>query len=235
MRSKWTARSFAKIAALFLLLAALALFLYGFKGYYDAGRDSPALVARADRLIAANRGAAGLGPGRLERLLLVEDPGFWTHNGVDLTTPGSGLTTLTESLAKRLAFAHFRPGIGKIRQIGYAMGLERRLSKPQIVALFLDTAEMGPGRNGWMRGFYNASLETYGRPVAALDERQFLSLVAVLIAPRSFKLQGRDPRLQERVGRIERLVLKRCRPENLRDVWLEGCAGPPAEAGASAG
>lgn len=73
----------------------------------------------------------------------MEDPGFAEHDGVDFSTPGAGLTTITQSAAKRLAFETFRPGIGKIRQTGYAMGLESRLSKDQILALWLDTLEMG--------------------------------------------------------------------------------------------
>jgi monofunctional biosynthetic peptidoglycan transglycosylase len=214
----------AKLIAGGLALLIAGLFLYGAKGYYDAVSAAPALAARADRLIAANRGMEGLGPGRIGLLLTVDDPGFWHHKGVDMTTAGAGMTSMTQSLSKRLAFKHFQPGLGKIRQTGYALGLERRLSKPQIVALFLDTAQMGYGPKGWMKGFYTASREIYGRPPAALDRGQFLTLVAVMIAPARFDLRRPDAALGERVARIDRLLSGRCRPSGLRDVWLEGCA-----------
>jgi len=214
-----------KFAAAILLMWLVALLLYGAKGYTDAVRAGPSLAKRADRLIAAGHGAAGLGPGRIEILLEVEDPGFWRHGGIDMSTPGAGRTSITQSLSKRLGFDRFRPGLRKIRQSGYALGLERGLSKPQILALFLDTAEMGPGRNGrWVKGFYTASLDHFGRLPAALEQKQFLALLAVMVAPREFSLGRPDPALDERVARIERLIAHQCRPNGHNDVRLEGCA-----------
>lgn len=197
---------------------------YGAKGYIDALSDSDALRTRADTLIAEGRGGAALGAERLAILLKVEDPGFAGHSGVDLSTPGAGLTTITQSAAKRLAFDKFRPGIGKVRQTGYALGLERRLSKEQILALWLDTLEMGHGPDGWMTGFFTASSTVYGRPPSELSNADFMRLVAVLIAPASYSLTRADAGLDERVGRIERLVSGACSPAGFRDVWLEGCS-----------
>lgn len=213
-----------KAVVMIAIVVAASLLLYGAKGYYDAVRDSGALANRADRLIAANRGAESLGPGRIDQLLMVEDPGFWTHSGVDFSTPGAGMTTMTQSLSKRLAFERFTPGLPKIRQTGYAMGLESRLTKPQIIALWLERADMGRGPSGWMKGFLEASRQVYGRPVGEISEREFLTLVAVPIAPGTYNLRKPDAGLNERVDRIERLIAHQCRPLGLRDVWLEGCA-----------
>lgn len=215
-----------KILLVLVFVLAVATLVYGAEGYFSAIGDSETLRARADRLIAEKRGAADLGPGRIEQLLQVDDPGFWHHGGADFSTPGAGLTTITQSLAKRVGFDHFRPGIRKIRLIGYAMGLEQKLSKQQIIALYLDTVGMGFGKNGWITGFYRASLDIYGQPVAAIDQRKFLSLVAVTIAPRKYRLNRPDAALTERVDRIERMISRRCRPRDMRDVWLEGCALP---------
>lgn len=221
----WRMGKLAKLLAGVLALLLVGILLYGAKGYYDAISAAPTLAARADRLIAANRGMQALGADRATLLLAVQDPGFERHRGVDMRTPGAGMTSVTQSLSKRLAFDHFRPGIRKIRQTGYALGLERRLSKPQILALFLDTAEMGRGPNGWMKGFFSASREIYGRSPAELDRRQFLSLVAVMIAPGRFDLRRPDAALSERIARIERLLAGQCRPSGVRDVWLKDCAG----------
>lgn len=49
------------------------------------------------------------------------------------------------------------PGIAKFRQTGYALGLERKLSKAQILALRLDAQEMGKGPEGWIAGFHKAA------------------------------------------------------------------------------
>jgi hypothetical protein len=199
------------------------LSVYGGNGYWDALSDAEGLRARADELIAQGRGGDSLGGNHRALLLAVEDPNYSEHSGVDFTTPGAGLTTITQSAAKRLAFEEFHPGLGKIRQTGYALGLESRLSKEQILALWLDTLEMGKGPNGWMVGFYTASSTIYGRPPAELSQTEFIRLVAVLIAPTSYDLTRSDARLDERVGRIERLVTGKCAPLGFRDVWLDGC------------
>lgn len=217
-----------QIVAGVLVILAGCLTAYAFDGYRDAIEKAPDLARRADRLIAAGRGPDALGPGRFALLLRVQDPNFLKHNGMDGTAPGAGLTTMTQSLSKRLAFTRFRPGIGKIRQSAYALGLERKLTKAQIAALWIDTVELGRGPRGWMIGFFPASREVFGRTPAALSQRQFLAMVAVLIAPGQLRLAQPDARLRERIGRIERLLAGRCRPLGARDVWLRGCADRPA-------
>ncbi|MEP3275514.1 MAG: transglycosylase domain-containing protein [Stappiaceae bacterium] len=207
-----------------LLAASIVLFgIYGVIGWYDAINDTETLQRRADAIIAGNRGGDSLPPDRLNILLLVQDPGFYAHSGVDLHTPGAGLTTLTQSISKRLAFDSFTPGIGKIRQTGYALGLDSRLTKEQQIALFLETAEMGQSRQGWITGFHNASEHFFGAPPQEISEENFLTLVAVLIAPGTLKLAEPSDRLRERVRRIARLSRGECKASALNDVWLEGC------------
>lgn len=209
-----------------LAIATLAavLLAYGAKGYLDAALNAESLRHRAEELIAKGRGSADLGPERLEQLLRIEDPAFRKHIGVDFSTAGAGATTISQSVSKRLAFKQFRPGIGKIRQTGYALGLEQNLTKDQILGLWLDTLEMGRGPDGWMTGFFATSETIYGHPPAGVTETEFLTLVAVLIAPGSFDLWGHDPDLAVRVGRIRRLLADECAPRDHGDIWLEGCA-----------
>lgn len=210
--------------AILVLLLMGGGIAYGISGYLAARSDASRLAKQADFLIQSHRGGGDLGPGRAEQVLLVDDPGYSAHNGVDLSTDGAGLTTLTQSVGKRVGFANFKPGFRKIRLVGYAMGLESKLTKQQILALYLNTVWMGRGPKGPMAGYFDASLAIYGRQPAELNSREFLTLVAVPIAPRSFNLVQPNPKLRERVRRIERLVQKQCRPNGLRDVWLTGCA-----------
>lgn len=212
-----------KYAGIVVALLFVDLVGYGAKEYWVALSDAEGLRARADAVIAQGRGGNSLGAAHRAILLAVEDPKFSTHPGVDFSTPGAGLTTITQSAAKRLAFEKFHPGIGKIRQTGYALGLESRLSKEQILALWLETLEMGNGPNGWTVGFHSASSAIYGRPPAELTEAEFIRLAAVLIAPASYDLVRSDARLDERTARIQRLVAGTCAPAGFSDVWLEGC------------
>jgi len=125
------------IGALLIVLATFG-WLAG-KGWRDARVMAPELAARADALIADGKGWQMFGATRRKWFLIVEDPTFDTHEGIDLTTPGAGITTVTQSLAKRVAFDEFRPGIAKLRQSVFAMSLERVLTKEQILALWAET------------------------------------------------------------------------------------------------
>ncbi|MCV6593926.1 MAG: transglycosylase domain-containing protein [Silicimonas sp.] len=197
---------------------------YGAIGYRDAVRQAVAYSDRADALIAGGRGPDDLGTEQLRQLILVQDPGYLDHAGVDLFTAGAGLTTISQSLAKRLGFDRFRPGIRKIRQTGFAIGLETLLTKTQILALWLETVEMGRGPEGWMTGFFLASESIYGRAPAELTDQEYHRLLAVLIAPGRFRLLEDDEELNDRASRIARLASGACRPQNHGDVWLDGCA-----------
>ena len=212
------------VIIILLVAPVVAGLLYGGKGYVDAVAASDALEKRADAIIAEGRGGSGLGDERLRQLLLVQDPAFETHSGIDLSSPGAGLTTISQSVSKRLAFETFKPGIGKLRQTGYAFGLESRLSKDRILALWLETLEMGRGPQGWMTGFYQASEAVYGKAPPQLTDEQYFRLLAVLIAPGKYDLLSDDSDLAERVRRISRLVTGACTPFENGDVWLEGCS-----------
>lgn len=216
-----------RAALTFVAVAAFgALAAYAHGGWRDASADAVRLRAEARSIIADGRGPESLGEERLSILLLVEDPNFNNHNGVDLNTPGAGATTITQSLSKRLAFKSFRKGLPKIRQTAFALSLEHHLSKQEILALALDRAPMGPGPKGKGRvtGFHRASEVFFGAAPSSIDEFDFLALVAVLIAPDALSLAKPSVKRDERVRRIRGLVSGKCAPLSHRDVWLDGCA-----------
>ncbi|WP_082817861.1 transglycosylase domain-containing protein [Thalassospira sp. MCCC 1A02491] len=212
-----------RVTIVFAICTFFGLVGYGGSGWLDARSDSEVLALQADNLIADGFGPEALGSERLKWLLAIEDPDFYGHNGIDVFTAGAGKTTLTQSLAKRLAFDDFRPGIGKIRQTGYALGLEQELTKEQILSLFLKTAEMGNGPNGWMVGFFEASQVLYGYAPGSITRDEFLRLVAVLIAPSRLHLLKPNDELIDRVERIDKLLRNECSPKANKDVWLSEC------------
>jgi monofunctional biosynthetic peptidoglycan transglycosylase len=198
-----------------LLAAAVAAALLGLVGY-EAISVALARVATPEIFApyeaATDNGAtppAGLSSERIETLLKVQDPSFWTHGGVDWSAPLA--TTVTQSVVKRLYFDDFEPGFAKIRQTLIAQFAVGPLtSKNAQLAAFID-----------VNGFDAASRKWFGKPLAELDDEEFLSLVASNNNPNDYA-----PGTQangERMRRIERYLAGLCQRQGFADVWLEGC------------
>ncbi|MFK7993284.1 MAG: transglycosylase domain-containing protein [Granulosicoccus sp.] len=102
--------------------------------------------------------------------------------------------------------------------------MERHLSKDQILALFLDTGSLEPGPDGWMTGFFKASVEVYGALPAEVSDEQFVNLIAALIAPSKLTIFPTNQALKQRSRRIEKHLNGNCAPIGNSDVWFEQCA-----------
>jgi membrane carboxypeptidase/penicillin-binding protein len=78
---------------------------------------------------------------RLAMLLKVENPGFYSHRGVDFSTRGAGMTSITQSLVKRFYFDEFKPGFPKLEQSLIArFVLDPAMSKRAHLESFLNEA-----------------------------------------------------------------------------------------------
>lgn len=224
-----TIKFWLKLLGYFLLfLLAIALF-YGAGGWYQARNDANELRQIVKDMVDNQLGINDLGisqsgGSRSSFIIIVEDPNFLSHNGVDFSTAGAGATTITQSLAKRLAFNNFKPGYQKIRQTGYALGLETALEKNEIFILFLNTAHMGPYPTGWIKGFHRASKLQYRKAAAEISDEEFIALLSVMIAPAELRLDKPNAKRDERIERITKLLSDQCAPLDHGDVWLEGCA-----------
>jgi hypothetical protein len=184
---------------------------------------TPEIVREAEASATDPLDPSELPVGRIEDLLAVEDPGFRTHHGIDVSTPGAGWTTIPQGLAKDLYFEAFRPGpIAKLEQSLAALVLDARVPKERLLRLFLGTAYLGETPAGPVHGFEPAARVWLGKDVRDLDRREFLSLVAMVVGPNEYGVGSE--RGAERVARIERLLAGECRPAGWRDVTYEACA-----------
>ena len=162
---------------------------------------------------------------RIDALLKVNDPGFYRHHGLDFSTPGQGMTTLTQSLVKHMYFKRFHPGFAKIDQDLIArFVLDPAMSKSDQLEAFINYSYFGHPGDRDVVGFADAARTYYGKDLTQLNDRQFLSLVAMLNAP-----DGLDPRRHaaanaERVDRIQRLLAGTCKPRSWADVDYPDCA-----------
>ena len=167
---------------------------------------------------------SALTPERKDILLRIEDPAFYSHKGIDISSPGQGMTTITQGLVKFLYFAPFRPGFAKIEQSLIArFVLNRHLSKDQQLALFINQAYLGKHNGKQVRGFAAASKAYFGKLFEQLSRDEFIGLVGMLIGPNIVR-PDRPKAFKERVARIKAFLAGKCQPTGVFDPAYEGCA-----------
>ncbi len=188
-------------------------------GYAQTPKLIAARAANAEMTLAADRLSAEY----LHILLTVEDPNFFSHSGIDLRTPGAGLTTITQALAKELYFEQFRPGLAKLKQSLLALALNQRVGKWEQLDLFINTAYFGSHAGKSVNGFATAARDYFNKEFAALAREEYLALVAMIIAPNDHSVATHPAENARRVRRLERLLRGECKPSGLRDVYYENC------------
>ena len=210
---RWAAVLFAGLLLLLVAYEAFAL--------WRAKQRTPQVLAEAAK---GELRLADIPPRRLAMLLKVEDPGFYRHRGVDFSTPGAGMTTITQSLVKRFYFERFEPGFAKLEQSLIARFiLHPVMPKKAQLKAYLNHSHFGWREGRPVVGLAAAARVYYRRELAQLSDRQFLSLVAMLMAPRDLDPLRKPAANAERVRRIEAMLAGRCAPQGLRDVAYESC------------
>ena len=154
-------------------------------------------------------------PEFVDRLIEIEDRRFFAHPGVDVFAIAralrqaamrgrivSGASTITMQTA-RLLEPRPRTISSKIIEIFRALQIERRLSKDEILSLYLTLAPYG----GNIEGVRAASLLYFGKDPAALSVSEQALLIALPQAP-----EARRPDRHRRAARtaaravVERLI-----------------------------
>lgn len=149
--------------------------------------------------------------------LAAEDARFFEHGGVDPQAVGraalhnliggsarQGGSTLTQQLAKRMLIEQ-RPDptlSRKLSEVVLALELEHRLSKEQILQLYLDEVYLGAGAEG----LDDAAERYFGKPVGALSLAEG-ALLATLPASPTAHSPITDPQgaLQRRAHVLQRM------------------------------
>ena len=135
---------------------------------------------------------AEVDPDYIAQLIAYEDKRFYSHPGVDpialaravldaITTGEirSGGSTLTMQVARLLEAGTTGRWQGKLRQIRVALALEMRLSKQEILDIYLTRAPFG----GNLEGVRAASLSYFGKEPRRLTTAEAAILVALPQAP----------------------------------------------------
>lgn len=234
----------ATLLAAVLLVSGAGLVLWAtLPDVTPLARENPARTAYIDAYLDARArdGAPAnlrwtwvdgraISPHLKRAVLVAEDIDFFSHDGFDTHEIGQavrtgweertfprGASTLTMQLARNLYLSPARTPWRKATEALVTRRLEAALSKDRILEIYLNVVEFGPG----IYGAEAASRHYFGRPAAALDERQAAQLAAVLPRP-SVWHPGRDSRgYRAAVDRILR------RMEKAQFLWRRIGATPP--------
>ena len=205
--------------------AALALGVYLGARVIEQQTAAPAAVAAI--IADMDPRIDALPQRRLDIVVRVEDPTFWTNDGIDMSTPGAGQTTLSQGLGKRIFFRRFSPGPAKLGKLELMVltrfALTPKVSKRDIVRAALANAYLGRGPKGPVVGVAEGARRWFGKELDQLSEAEFIGLIAMLPAPNNLDPLNHPDANAERVARIERLLIDACTPLDVNDVALKGC------------
>lgn len=167
--------------------------------------------------------AADVDPGFAAALMAYEDKRFYDHSGVDIRAMVravgqavwngrviSGGSTITMQVARLLEEGTTGQVSGKLRQMRVAWALERRLTKDQILGLYLSLAPYG----GNLEGIRAATLSYFGKEPRRLTPAEIALLVAI---PQSPETRRPDRHLASATKARDR-VLARAQRDGLIDT-----------------
>ena len=198
------------LTTIFLFIGAFAIWVVSLEPLplAQARQVSTTIVDRNGKLLRAYAMTDGrwrlpvdaktsVDPGYLKLLLAYEDRRFRSHAGVDpfalgraafqLVTRGrivSGGSTITMQLARLMEPRRERSVYAKLRQMVRAVEIERRLTKDQILDLYLALAPFG----GNLEGVRAASIAYFGKEPKRLTLAEAALLVALPQSPERRRL-----------------------------------------------
>ena len=163
--------------------------------------------------------AQGWGPWLPRAVLSAEDQRFMEHNGFDLAAlqnawranqgDGAGLyggSTLSQQLAKLIYTGGERHALRKLRELLYAVELDRTLGKARVLDLYLAMAPWGQGQCGAVA----ATKHYFKKPMSRLTPTEAAWLASLLHGPtiELARWDSGDPKRIERTA----WVLQQLRP-----------------------
>ena len=214
-----------KIAKKILLLigfAVIAGLVYYAAIILDARAKTPSIVQDALNSGRMKLDLNDLTDGQLKALLKVQDPNFYHHNGFDISTPGTGVTTISQGLVKMYYFVNFKPGVQKIKQTLIArFAFDVMTPKDTILKLFINDVYLGQHNGKEIKGFENASNVYLNKSFKDLTWDEYLGLVAMIRSPNRLHYVKDKEVNKERVVRIKKVLSGEYIPIDNGD-WLYG-------------
>lgn len=159
-----------------------------------------------------------------DAVLASEDRRFETHHGVDFrgllravlrnTQSGAfrqGGSTITQQLARTLFLSTERTWRRKVAELGLALQLDKHLSKPRLLELYLNSVYLGQQEGVAIHGVAEAARAYFNQPIEELSIAQAATLSAIIPAPNAFSPYRYPERCTERRNTVLSLMLEQGR------------------------
>jgi hypothetical protein len=184
-----------------------------------------------------------IGPYLAAAVLAAEDQRFHQHAGYDEQAladilgdldgrPRRGGSTLTQQLARTLFTGGDRTAVRKLRELLYAVEMERTLGKARILELYLNTVDWGPG----VCGAKAAARAYFNKAPARLTALEAAWLAGVLRNPHVAWETQFNARQPDRARATQVLMQMRDWPKRERERWaMHPLAFAPASSPKRAG
>lgn len=162
---------------------------------------------------------------QIDMLIKIEDPMFRKHRGVDLSTPGAGMTTITQGLVKQLYFPDgFQKGLAKIRQTLIAeYALDDLVSKDDQLELYLNATYFGSNLGKPVHGIAGAAETYFQKSYRDLSDDEFIAVIGMTISPDTLS-PGTSGSIK-RVARIKNFLAGKMKPASVLDFEYVGKTG----------
>lgn len=220
-----------KILLRFVVVMILAVIGYSVYVVFDAINDTPEIV---ESMMSSDDLTLQLGDfpeGWLDALISVEDPNFYGHNGLDLKTPGSGRTTITQAVTRNLYFDDFTPGFDELRRglIAFFV-LDPKVPKDTQLLFFVNTVYLGRQEGRLVHGFDRGAEVYFDKEFGELTYDEYLALVAMIVSPSTYHVLTFPGVNAERVERIRALLDGDYVPMDATDIYYDkaGASSEPS-------
>ena len=153
-----------------------------------------------------------IAPAMTRAVIASEDSGFCAHHGFDFhaidramksneSHPGRirGGSTISQQTAKNVFLWPQRSWVRKGAETWFTVLIETIWGKRRIMAVYLNSVEMGPG----VYGVESASRRYFHTSAADLDAAEAGRLAAILPSPLKWKAARPGPYVRRRTGKIE--------------------------------
>ncbi len=185
-------------------MVAAAAFLYlspqlpSAESYRNVQLETPLRILTADNRLIDEIGIRRdpipyeeIPPMMINAVIASEDPRFYSHPGVDIRGLMRGFygfvrginlgggSTITMQLANNISFDSDNVYARKLKEIPFALRIQRELTKEEIITLYLNLIYFGSGADG----INAAAYAYYGKPINELELHHFAMLVSVLPCP----------------------------------------------------